>query len=202
MTSLWRQMRRRLGHVRRLLTSLSRAELLEAVRVATESEAARQARLSRIRARGAGRIVFVCHGNIMRSAFAGAYVRRTSPGLAHRVSSAGTHGTDGWPAETGAQRVALELDVDLTEHAATSLQAAAPQSSDVLICMDLANAARVRLWAGVERQLVFLIGDVLDAHRLGDRIVHDPYGRGEAATREAFLRVRLACDRWASLLAQ
>lgn len=193
-------LRRRLGRVRRLAASLSAAELVEAMRIVSEPRGARARRLERLGDSAHGRIVFVCHGNIMRSAFAAAYLRQQQAALAPRVFSAGTHATAGTPAEPNAQQVARELSVDLTSHLATPLRDAKPGASDVLICMDLANAARARRAPSANPQRVFLIGDVLDHSRVEDRIVHDPYGQGVEATRRAFALVRRSCDEWSRRL--
>jgi protein-tyrosine-phosphatase len=178
--------------------SLSLPELVQAMRVQVESSASRATRLEAVRGAASGRLVFVCYGNIMRSAFAAAYVQQLSPALATRTRGAGTHARPGKPAQDDAQRVAAEHGVDLSAHGATRLDQLPPAAADVIVCMDLANAARARRMQGVDPARVFLVGDALED---GDgRIVDDPYGQGEEATRAAFVRIREACEGWAALL--
>lgn len=177
------------------MASLSFAELVTALRLAAESRGARERRLEAVRSAWSGRLVFVCYGNIMRSAFAAAYVQREHPALAARVCGAGTHARPGKAAEPTARMMAAECGVDLTAHAATRVVDARLGPGDVVVCMDLANAARV-VRTGVDARSVFLIGDAAG----GRREVEDPYGRGESATREAFERLRACCDAWIRVL--
>ncbi len=197
MAGAWRRVRRRLGRVRWLVQSLSLPELVEALRVQLEPSASRAVRLEAVRATATGRLVFVCYGNIMRSAFAAAYVQQSSPTLAPHTRGAGTHARPGKPAQDDAQRVAAAQGVDLTTHGATRLDQLPPAPGDVIVCMDLANAARARRAPGVDPRRVFLVGDALEDG--GERIVDDPYGHGEQATRAAFARIRAACDVWVAL---
>jgi len=195
----WRRLRRLLGTVRRLITELSRDELGHAFRIVTETRSARARRLSAVQGaltHGAGRLIFVCYGNIMRSAFAAAQAVDRAPALAPRIRGAGTHATPGREAHADAREAAHSFGVDLSAHRAARLGELRVASADVLVCMDLANAARASALPGADARRVFLVGDVGE----GPRQVADPYGHGLAVTHEAFRRVATLGDAWLTRL--
>jgi len=189
-------LRYRVGRLKWLLTSLSWREFLTATRIQAESASRRRARLERLRATPVGNIVFVCYGNIMRSAYATAVVKRERPSLARRVCGAGTHARAGKAAEPAAREVARERGADLDSHAATPLASASVGRADLVICMDFANAARAARTPGISPSQVFLIGDFSE----GNREVPDPYGNGVEAAREAFVRIEKCCSDWLAFL--
>ncbi len=166
-----------------------------------ESPAARQRRLARAVSAMPERIIVVCHGNIMRSAFAVAYLRQLAPEMAARVVGAGTHATAGRAAQDSALRVAPEFGVSLASHAASPLESVTVSAGDVIVCMDRANEANVIARYGSSADRVFLIGDGVD-DAAADRVVVDPFARGDEATRVAFQQVIAHATRWMSLLTQ
>lgn len=172
------------------------------VRRLLEGAAARAARLERARETftPAGRLLFVCHGNIMRSAFATAVARQQVPQHAARVVGAGTHAKAGRPAQDSALRVADTLHAPLAGHTATPLHDAAPTPHDIVVCMDLFNEAHVLERYPQCAARVFLVGDVDPAVAHALREVRDPYGRADDVTADAFRRVQQLAERWASLL--
>lgn len=193
----WRRLRRHLGVLRRLPPAERRAAIARWL----ESRAQREARLHAALALPAARLLFVCHGNIMRSAFAQAHAvavaAQRHPSLAVRLLGAGTHATAGALAHPDAIAAAGTLDVSLKQHRARPLAGVPPASDLLVICMDRANEARAVVWAGVHGDQVFLIGDIAEADA---REVLDPYGRGAVATLRAFERVRDHVDAWLARL--
>ncbi|MEN8040117.1 MAG: hypothetical protein ABFR95_01315 [Actinomycetota bacterium] len=69
----------------------------------------------------AATVLFVCTGNICRSAFAEAAARSLFPESGLRFTSAGTHAIDGDRASDHMQTVAAEYDLNLSDHRATLL---------------------------------------------------------------------------------
>lgn len=67
------------------------------------------------------RVLFVCTGNICRSAFAAVAARSLSYDGDFEFASAGTHAVSGDGATHRMQVVASEMDLDLSLHRATSL---------------------------------------------------------------------------------
>lgn len=108
-----------------------------------ESRAQREARLAAATLSSTGRLVFVCHGNIMRSAFATQVARAHVPAAAARIVGAGTHATAGRSAQDAALEVSRTMALPLDGHAATPLHALSLTGSDVVVCMDALNRANV-----------------------------------------------------------
>lgn len=206
-----------LGLLRRL-TGPARAA---AARRALESGAAREARLRRALQTPATGLLFICHGNIMRSAFAVAVatdvLQPRSDEVALRSVSAlrgaGTNATLGRPAEPSALRAARALGLPLDSHSATPLASLTLRPGEIAVCMDRANEANSVVWAGALADRVFLVGDIValqpdsrlplgspgalhedEGH--AERMVRDPYGRGDEATARAFGQVRRYVQAW------
>lgn len=115
-----------------------------------------------------GRLVFVCHGNICRSAFADVVARKA--GL--RVASFGLSTDAGKAAHPPAIAAAAMLGVDLDAHRTTQAGDFFPEDGDLLLAMEtrqlrrLAGDARL---GGVPRTLLGLYASPPVPH------LHDPY---------------------------
>jgi protein-tyrosine phosphatase len=170
-----------------------------ALRRYLEHAAQRRRRLEALRAGRAGRLVFVCHGNIMRSAFAAQVARTHLPAVADRVVGGGSHAEPGQQAQNVAIAVARELDLPLDDHRSTPMQALALNAEDVIVCMDAMNEANVLMTFPRLASRVFRVGDIGafdETEVFLDREVHDPYDRGEAVTREAFRAISVLAAAW------
>ena len=170
-----------------------------ALRRLFESPSARATRLAALSAAPASRLVFICHGNIMRSAFATAVARGQQTVAPERVVGAGTHATAGRAAQDSALTVSRELGVPLDAHVASPLAAVAPSAGDVLVCMDAVNEANVLAAYPALAARVFRVGDVAAGDVTGAialREVRDPYGQGDDATRAAFSTVQQLAGKW------
>lgn len=189
-----------------LLVRLDGAARVAALKRSLETPAARGRRLRAALEARPDTVVFVCHGNIMRSAFALAWARAKHPGMAARLLGAGTHAVRGRPAQASALLVAAEMGMPLNEHAATPLSGVEPGENALIICMDRANEANaIAFWPELGPR-IFLIGDIAEAGGLTgeagggkvlEREVRDPYARGDDATRAAFRAVVELVGAWA-----
>lgn len=130
------------------------------------------------------RLVFVCLGNINRSAFAEAVAREH--GL--RAISIGLSTTTGAPAFEVAIAVAHEIGIDLSAHRATNLSDYARQEGDLLLAMEVRHVRRL-LAAGVARSDVVLLGAWARPRRLH---LHDPHTLGVEYFRTCFTLIRAA----------
>jgi protein-tyrosine-phosphatase len=105
--------------------------------------------------RGSGRLVppssrslvFVCFGNIMRSAMAEFLMRRTlrEAGLERQfqIASAGLHTNPGREAHPWAQEAAAELGISLAEHQSKPLTREMVEQADCILAMDFQNQAEL-----------------------------------------------------------
>ena len=182
-----------------LLRHLSAPARRAAIGRLLESGGARRRRLARATASAPARLIIVCHGNIMRSAFAVAYLQQLVPAVAGRIVGAGTNATVGRAAQDSALRVAPEFGVPLDAHTAMPLDHVTVGAGDVIVCMDRANEANVIARYAAHAERVFLIGDgASDA--AADRVVADPYALGDEATRVAFRQILAHATRWLVLI--
>lgn len=85
------------------------------------------------------RLVFVCQGNICRSAFAHVVAQRA--GL--RVASFGLSTTSGRPAHKPAIAAARAMGHDLSDHKAIDLADYRPESGDLLLAMEVRQLHRL-----------------------------------------------------------
>lgn len=148
---------------------------------------ARRARARRQVRRLAPRsILFVCHGNINRSAYAEAFFR----GACDRqvsVASAGFVGP-GRGSPVVAREVAEARGVSLESHRSRLVEPALVVAADLVVVMDEPQARRLRARYGVRAERVLLLGD-LDPEIPGRRPVQDPVDRPPAEFDRVFGRI-------------
>lgn len=140
--------------------------------------------------RGVDSILFVCHGNIIRSPLAAAMLRRrlsASRAAAPAIASAGLHALPGQPADPRAWRVAAQFNVTLADHRAQQATADLIRQADMIVAMDAFVAAELlELYAGARHKVVMLDD------------VPDPYGGDEQEFRRCGERIHVAVERLAS----
>lgn len=166
-----------------LVRDLRRAEpgaRLELLRIAATDDPARH-----LPGSGGGTIVFICHGNVLRSAVAEALFRRKAPDLAHRAASAGLHTRVGRTADPRGQIVARELGVELKDHRSRPLDRELVAGADLLVVMDRVNLAEARSRHPEARDRVIRLGRLT----LGPADIPDPYMGTEDDVRAAYHRV-------------
>jgi protein-tyrosine phosphatase len=121
---------------------------------------------------GARRIVFVCKGNICRSAYAEAALAGRT---ALPVASAGLDAETGTPADPAATATAAGRDVDLGRHRSLHVSQLALAPGDVLVAFEPAQAdALQRLTRRAGTGQVTLLG--LWSSHPWLVYIHDPYG--------------------------
>jgi protein-tyrosine-phosphatase len=131
-------------------------------------------------------VLFVCTGNICRSPMAEVALRRElerrgAQGVS--VSSAGTGAWDGASASEGAYLVALENDLDLSQHRARLISRDIVEQAGVILTMARHHRTRVEELGGEGK--TYLLGEY--AGRNGpDAEVNDPFGSSLQVYRETF----------------
>jgi protein-tyrosine phosphatase len=122
--------------------------------------------------------LFVCFGNIMRSAMAEFLMRQAlhEAGVESRacITSAGLHATVGREAHPWAQEAAAGLGVSLTEHRAKPLTRDMVEQADCVFAMDFQNKAELLTLYPEAQERIFM----LSAYAEGPwqyREIPDPY---------------------------
>lgn len=119
----------------------------------------------------ARRLVFVCHGNICRSAYAEAAARR----LGAATASFGLSATAGAPAHPPVIAAAAARGIDLAVHRATPLGDFVPAPGDLFLVMEVRQLARLRR----DQRFRDAAMDLLGRHA-GTPHIHDPYELSDA----------------------
>jgi protein-tyrosine-phosphatase len=126
-------------------------------------------------------LVFVCHGNIIRSPFAAALLRKQ---LARRraeirVASAGLRANPAREADPRARALAPQFGICLDDHRATPLTPAMVEENDLLLVMDYHNEAELLTRFPNARGKVWLLREYVE-QRPKDTEIPDPYLGDEA----------------------
>lgn len=147
-------------------------------------------------------ILFVCHGNIIRSPMAAALLKQhlgAGGGESVNVSSAGLWAVSGRGADPRAVSVAQEFGLSLQEHRAQLLTMELAQGMDAICVMDYLNEAETITRFPAARQKTFLLGAVVPVQRGESIEIPDPYGEDLDAVRRCYCmlesRVRNLADR-------
>jgi protein-tyrosine phosphatase len=127
------------------------------------------------------RLVFVCLGNINRSAFAHAVARQASL----KCVSIGLATTTGAPATETAIAVAREFGLSLEQHQATSLKDYERLPGDLLLVMELRHAHRL-VALGVPQEQIALLGHWARPIRYH---IHDPHTLSTEYFRSCFASI-------------
>jgi protein-tyrosine phosphatase len=132
------------------------------------------------------RLVFVCLGNINRSAFAEQVAHQQ--GL--HCASVGLATTAGAPATHSARRLAPTLGFSLDAHQATPLQQWTRADTDLLLVMEARHARRL-VAQGVPAAQVAMLGHYASPRRLH---LHDPDKLSDAYFLSCFNLIRSAVE--------
>lgn len=137
------------------------------------------------------RLVFVCHGNICRSAVADVLARD----LGVKSASFGLSTTTGLPVHPPIASAARAMAVDLSDHVTTAVDDFVPEPGDLLLAMEARQVARLRndpRFAGLQ---IDLLGRYSNTPHL-----HDPYRLSNDYVRTSLTRIDRAVRRLVSRL--
>lgn len=130
------------------------------------------------------RLVFVCLGNINRSAFAEGVA--AASGL--HTASIGLSTTTGNPAFHMAIDTARHFGIDLQAHRATDFTDYEYRPGDLLLAMEIRHAHRLAD-QGIPQQAIALLGHWATPHRIH---IHDPHTLSSAYFRTCFTLIHSA----------
>ncbi|HYD52784.1 MAG TPA: hypothetical protein VEA99_09165 [Gemmatimonadaceae bacterium] len=140
-------------------------------------------------------VLVVCYGNVCRSPYLEAALRRALPEDV-RVRSAGFVGPDR-PVPDVSAEVAMRRGLDLSPHRSQLLTPDLVRGADLVLVMDAQQADAVQLQFGARDESVVIVGD-LDPEPAETRGIRDPWGREVEVFESSYTRL----DRAASVLAR
>jgi protein-tyrosine-phosphatase len=135
---------------------------------------------------GAAKIVFVCYGNICRSAFAERALIASLQGCNGeiRVLSAGTYPADGRHSPREAVEASQQHSVDLASHRSRHVTAELVAEASLVVVFDRANIEALRAQLPGISCPVIQLGALVKAPEIAD-----PYGQGQAAFERVFAMI-------------
>jgi protein-tyrosine-phosphatase len=148
-------------------------------------------------------ILFVCHGNIFRSPFAAAVLRRAldRAGVSGvHVESAGLIGA-GRPVPRDAIATAARRGIDLTHHTSQLVLADLVRAADVVVVMDELQRRMVCERFGRWPRHVLLLGD-FDPTADTSRAIEDPVEQGPVVCERVYARIERCVGELAKALAR
>lgn len=149
----------------------------------------------------ANSILFLCYGNINRSALADAMVRGYAEDSGISVASAGFHWESGRPADPVMVDVAGQFGVDMGTIRSTCVSEQQLQDSDIIFVMEKAHYDRLHALDASIAEKVYLLG----AHRNSAgwaAEIADPYGRTRSNYLHCYDRIAEAADNIKAVIAQ
>lgn len=160
-------------------------------RLHTERAAAQQARAQRLPQ--ARQVLFLCYGNINRSALAHAHAQQHHDAAQWRFSSAGFHAQEGRPADPVMVDAAAAAGVRLQPWSSRRVTAAMVDEADLILAMEAAHLDRLYAEHPRAKGKAFLLGALQPA---GSPEIPDPYGATPDTYQRVCRQVRSAVDSW------
>ncbi len=135
------------------------------------------------RLQSATSVLIVCHGNIIRSAFARRLVAEALEGTTVSIMSAGLEAVSGGPAHSIAILTAGRRGVDLTTHVSARIATDLVASADVIFVMDIYQVVEMRKRFPRDAARTFLLTCLWPE---GPLEVRDPYDGDESVFEACF----------------
>jgi protein-tyrosine-phosphatase/predicted ATP-grasp superfamily ATP-dependent carboligase len=148
-------------------------------------------------------VLFVCSGNIMRSALAAAAFAQGLRALGARgvaVDSCGLHAAPGTPADPRALESAAAAGLDLRDHRAKLMNAALAAGSDAIFAMDRLQLLELRRRFPETHAYTFLLGASVPGRPAAD--IPDPYLADDAHGRAILALVKERATELAGIVAR
>ncbi len=142
----------------------------------------------------------LCHGNICRSPFAEAVLRRDLDGSGIAVESAGFFGP-GRPSPSEALLEAQRRGIDLSPHRSRLLTPELAARAGLVIAMDRAQARAVRELYGKRDHEIAVLGD-FDPEPIQTRTIRDPIEQPAEVYAAVYARIERCSRTLASGLAE
>lgn len=137
-------------------------------------------------------IVFVCKGNIYRSAFAEYYLKSISHGGILTVESCGLDVDQGIFSPPGAVQIGREFGVDLSMHHSKGLATCNLPKADLILPMEYQQFLRLTALFPEYQGKIRLLRDFAPWPIRLMCNIYDPYGLEEVEIRRCFLLIKKA----------
>jgi protein-tyrosine phosphatase len=140
-------------------------------------------------------VLFVCHGNILRSPMAAELFRARMADGGHAIGSlsAGLWAVNGRPADPRAIAAARKFGVSLEPHLSRTVTSTLISRSDLICVMDYRNELDlITRFRGAGRKTILL--GAMDAHESGTAEIPDPVSLSAEGVERCYARLSSAVD--------
>ena len=134
-------------------------------------------------------VLVLCTGNICRSPYAEAVLKRRAPGIS--VDSAGLSAMVDYEADATGQAVARDRGVDMSEHKAKQVTRSLIGQSDLILVMDDEHLSRLHRKYPDSRGKSFKLGKLK-----GDKNIVDPYLKSQSFFELVVNEIDEAVETW------
>jgi protein-tyrosine-phosphatase/predicted ATP-grasp superfamily ATP-dependent carboligase len=145
-------------------------------------------------------ILFLCYGNINRSAVAQAIAEQSLPPNPVTFYSAGFHSPDKRPADPTMVKVAANDNIDLSHWQSHTLSPELIEKSDIILAMEITHLKRLKQDFPNAANKGFLLGCLTAQKGLNSVEISDPYNQPLAIYQQVFTQVKNAIGQLAQLL--
>jgi protein-tyrosine phosphatase len=135
------------------------------------------------------RIVFVCKGNICRSAFAEHLMRAESKNRSISIESGGLNVDPTTKPPNEAVATATNLGVDLDGHLPKGLEHCDVENADLILAMELWQLKKLRQLYPKKLDHIMLLREFTSFPENLLCNIDDPYGQGEKTFRRCFMQI-------------
>jgi predicted ATP-grasp superfamily ATP-dependent carboligase/protein-tyrosine-phosphatase len=145
-------------------------------------------------------MLFLCYGNINRSALADVMIRAYAEDSGIDVASAGFHQTAGRPADPVMVEISAQHGIDLTVSRSTCVTRQLLMESDIIFVMEKGHYDRILAMDEAIAGKVYLLG----ASQLGSAFpveIADPYGRARDYYHSTYEHIAASIDRIKEVIA-
>jgi len=139
-------------------------------------------------------VVFVCHGNICRSAFAEHYLKMLLPDHNIKIESCGLDADRGGVSPPVAVQVGKEFGVDLSVNLSKGVNACDMQNADLIVTMEYGQSLRLKATFPDAQNKINLLREFAPwPDRLSCNI-YDPYGFDVDEFQRCFQKIKRALE--------
>ena len=146
----------------------------------------------RTKLKSARSVLFLCYGNINRSALAQAIAEQSFPHCKVTFYSAGFHSPDQRPADPNMVKVAAADNIDLSNWKSRTLTADLIEKSDVILAMEIKHLERLKQDFPESTHKSFLLGSLSKDTSNESVEISDPYNQPLPFYQHIFNRVKEA----------
>jgi protein-tyrosine phosphatase len=139
---------------------------------------------------GISKIVFLCKGNICRSAFAECLMKAETQGKALRIESCGIDVNMRMPAPLEAKATAKKFGLDLDDHMSKGLESCGLENADLILVMEFQQYRRLVEIFPHKKESIKLLREFAPFPENLLCNINDPFGQSEVTFEKCFGQIK------------